>query len=92
MLQPNEERRILFEGKLEQTTIPDMMRQGHPEVSGIFLNFGNSAIEIPASGNYDLMFELSYSKEASTDAEKQFGFDVWHGTVKSPPVKIVITQ
>ena len=92
LLQPNEESRILFEGNLEQTTIPDIMRQGHPKASGLFLNFGTSAILIPGSGNYEVTFDLSYSKEASAEAQKQFGFDVWHGTVKSPPVKIMITE
>ncbi len=88
-MKPGEETMISFKAVLRSKTIPDAEKGGDTHISGAFLDFGKSAILIPARGSYDLRFDFEVFKEFSEYAEKKYGLqNVWYGRITSQPVTI----
>jgi len=88
-MKPGEEVMMSFSAVLRIKTIPDAEKGGDTHISGAFLDFGKSAILIPAGGGYDLRFDFEVFKEFSEYAEKKYGLqNVWYGRITSQPVRI----
>ncbi len=88
-LKPGEETMISFKAVLRSKTIPDAEKGGDTHISGAFLDFGKSAILIPAGGGYDLRFDFEVFKEFREYAEKKYALqNVWYGRITSQPVRI----
>ncbi len=82
-----------FRGELGELTLPDLRQRGRAEVNGVFLDFGTSAILIPADGVYNLHFEIEYSRVLSGEVETALGLrNVWYGRVESKPVQLEIKR
>ena len=58
---------------------------------GLFLDFEDSAMPLPAAGPYHIDFTFETSREWSVEAQGLFALNnVWFGSVTSPRVTIVV--
>ena len=58
---------------------------------GLFLDFEDSAIQLPATGPYHIDFTFETSREWSVEAQRLFALrNVWFGSVTSPRITIVV--
>jgi hypothetical protein len=91
-LKPGDEISMQFTATLRQHRIPDIRAAGRPQVDGLFLDFGSSAILVPEEGRYELKFELDRSKYFAEWMKDMLSLqDVWYGRVVSKPAQIVIS-
>jgi hypothetical protein len=89
-LMPRETIEFPFSARLWRTAIVNLGR-GPKEATGLFLDFGNSAILIPGPGRYELRLVLDHGREVIEGISTEFGvMDVWYGKIVSPPVEFVV--
>lgn len=85
---------FVFESSADllRETIPNYSRQNFPEVDGVFLDLGYSAIFIEQAGAYGLRLAFRNYYESSLEDEKVFEIkNVWYGWLESEPVSLKIS-
>jgi hypothetical protein len=88
-LNPGEDWRMSSSGYLLET----QKRDPHTRalVSGLFLDFRDSAFLVPGPGVYEVTVKFGESQEFVRQFEAHFGVSgVWHGDLVSPPVRIEV--
>jgi hypothetical protein len=79
-----------FVARLQRSTIFNIGR-GPREGTGLFLDFGDSAILIPGPGRYGIRSGLDHQRDVIEGLSAEFGVaDGWHGKVVSPHVEFVV--
>jgi hypothetical protein len=83
---------IRISGQLKEDTVVDIERPGGGERRhGVFLDFDDSAIEIPGPGRYAVEFTWESSPGWSRVAQARFGLtNVWYGTATSSRATIIV--
>jgi hypothetical protein len=91
VIPPSGQWKTTIRAQVREMTFRDPEKNGHPWVSGLFLDFQNSAIRIPGPGEYDLTMEFQRDEAFLRELEQSVGIqNAWFGHLVSAPVRIEI--
>jgi len=91
-LKPGDTLNMMFSGVLKKKKILDIEKAGRVIVEGVFLDFEDSALLIPAPGKYSLKFQYEIEPELQKQWGNEFHLNLWGGTIVSPTIEIFLNE
>ncbi len=89
VFEPGDEWSFNLSAVLQIQTNADYGTPGAPDVRGVFLDFGDSAIHIPTPGRYALTGRFQQAQKMVRDLEVWFTLsELWHGELLSEPLDV----